>query len=85
MLGGVVHDDEQGQHGVRHEGQPGVTTAVEVEQFTEARPGLAASAVTAPRAALEHQAGPLQGRLHQRVGERGAHARGRRSDRSGAR
>ncbi len=60
VLGGVVHHDEQGQHGVRDEGQPGVATAVEVEQFTEARPGLAAPAVTAPRAALGRQARPCR-------------------------
>src|SRR5207302_5773342 len=45
--------------------QPRMSTAVEVQQLAEARPGLAPAAMPAPGAALAHQAGLLQCQLHE--------------------
>src|SRR5438034_968206 len=44
VLGGVVDDGEQREPAVRHQGQPAMPTAVEVEQFAETRARLAAPA-----------------------------------------
>jgi hypothetical protein len=72
MLGGVVDHGQQGQLGLGPEGQPAVAAAVQVHQFAEARPRLAAPAMPAAGPALGHQAGRLQRLLDERVGQRHA-------------
>jgi hypothetical protein len=70
LLGGVVDDGEQGLVLLGHESQPRMPTAIEVQEFAEARARLAAAAVPGAGAALGEQAGELPGRLHRGVGQR---------------
>src|SRR5882724_3458349 len=60
-LGRIVHDDDEGRPGVRGQGQPAMATAVEMQQFAEARPRLAPPPMAAARPAPAHEAGLLQG------------------------
>src|SRR5437773_267541 len=72
VLGGVVDDGEQREPAVRHQGQPAMPTAVEVEQFAETRARLAAPAVPAARLLPGDQARHRQRLLDEGVAE--AHA-----------
>jgi len=70
VLGGVIDNDERGVIGVRHEGQPAMAAAVEMQQFAETRPGLPTSPMPPARPARADQVRSLQGLLHERVGHR---------------
>jgi hypothetical protein len=68
-LGGVVDHGDEGLALLRAPAQPGMPAAVKMQQFPEARPGLAAAAMAAPRPSLADQAGLLQRELHEAIGQ----------------
>src|SRR5437879_3076473 len=69
VLGGVVHhrDEREPLHG--HQGQPAMATAIQVQQYPEARARLAAAAMAAARVPFGHQPCGLQRRLDKRITE----------------
>ena len=69
-LGRIVEHGDEGLLRVGAVAQPGMSTAVEVQQLADARPGLAPSAMPPTGAALTHQAGLLQRQLHEAIGQR---------------
>jgi hypothetical protein len=66
----VIHHGDQCEVRIRHEGQPRVAAAVEVQQFPEAGARLAAAAVAAARPALGQPPRLLEHPLHKRVAQR---------------
>jgi len=65
----VVDDGDEGEPLVGDEGQPAMAAAVEMQQFAEARAGLAPAAVAAPGAVLGDEAGALQGLFDEGIAE----------------
>jgi hypothetical protein len=71
-LGGIVDDRDECLAGPGQQSQPRMGTAIEVQQLTEAGPGLAAAAMAAAGPAFGQQPGALQRPLDERVAERDA-------------
>ena len=68
-LGGVVEDSDESLALRRAQREPGMATAVEVQELAEARARLAAAAMAPPGAPLADEAGLVQRELDEGVGQ----------------
>ena len=72
LLGGVVDDGDEGEPSIRGGGQPGVTTAIEMQRLAKTRAGLPAPTMAPTRAVFGHEPRRLQGLPDKGIAE--AHA-----------